>query len=69
MSCKALREQMQSFTGANAKLCGSKCKALRGQLQSFALADAKLCVRDGLNRKESLAVITAGDVWFGNQKR
>ena len=51
MSCKALREQMQSFAWADAKLCVGTCKALRWRLQSFALADAKLCVRDGLNWK------------------
>ncbi|MDY5182341.1 MAG: hypothetical protein SPK35_01370, partial [Prevotella sp.] len=41
--CKALRERMQSFARADAKLCEGECKALRGQMQSFALADAKLC--------------------------
>ncbi len=46
-SCKALREQMQSFALADAKLCVGSCKALRWQLQSFALADAMLCVRVG----------------------
>ena len=35
---------MQSFAGANAKLCVGRCKALRGQMQSFAWAVAKLCV-------------------------
>ena len=33
---KRLRERMQSFAGAHAKLCVSNCKALREQLQSFA---------------------------------
>ncbi|OYP58129.1 hypothetical protein CIL02_14595 [Prevotella sp. P3-122] len=54
MSCKALREQMQSFAWAVAKLCVGGCKALRERW-------AKL--------EDSLAIITAGDVWFGNQKR
>ena len=49
MSCKALREQMQSFAWADAKLCVGRCKALRGRLQSFAWTIAMLCVRVGLN--------------------
>ena len=43
-SSKRLRERMQSFAWAIAKLCVGDCKALRGRLQSFALADAMLCV-------------------------
>ena len=35
-SSKALREQMQSFALADAKLCVSGCKALHGRMQSFA---------------------------------
>ena len=43
-SSKRLRERMQSFAWADAKLCVGGCKALRGRLQSFALAHAMLCV-------------------------
>ena len=40
-SCKALREQMQSFALADAKLCVGSCNALRWQLQSFASETGK----------------------------
>ena len=53
-SSKRLRERMQSFAWADAKLCVGGCKALRERW-------AKL--------EDSLAVITAGDVCLGNQKR
>ena len=46
-SSKRLRERMQSFALAVAKLCVGGCKALRWRLQCFALTDAMLCVRDG----------------------
>ena len=45
---KRLRERMQSFAWADAKLCVGNCKALRERMQSFAWADAKLCVKKGL---------------------
>ena len=48
-SSKRLRERMQSFAWADAKLCVGGCKALRGRLQSFALAHAMLCFWDGQN--------------------
>ena len=44
LEANTLREQMQSFALAVAKLCDGTCNALRWHMQCFALAHAMLCV-------------------------